>query len=806
MIGFKYNRSIPTNLKLNGPILEWTTNPTDSFETLLGFATFVGVINASYPDGQGDVAQGSFQFHWYLDDVEIFDTAIDPTSNVSIVSDGNQTTCKFTTIDFTNNGKSVYVVADYIPVEGEANAINDNLKSNTATLFAFPEIVINSQPTDVIVGSGLDANFNIDAEILPDNGDDISYQWQMDGKDLVEGSQVLSETTESEIASIRVTSDKGDDFEIDFFQLSTFSNFLTGRTYTLVANADITTRVYANGGGGGSSISRNVRGGSGGSAQGIMTFFQGESYILRIGGSGGRGGNGGFSGGGSGGGGSGRGGGGGGFTGIFKESISQSNAIIIGAGGGGGADDPANGGAGGGSTGGNAGNFGRGGGGGTQSGGGSGGIRDGSPGTRGGALQGGSGGAGGGGGYFGGGGGQSFSYCCADGAGGGGSSYLSSTLISEGSFSASNSAGTSSFKIDRLSIIKQIEVQAKGVKTPNLTLTSQDSNFGGVVRCILTSPNVQETPVFSKPVSYEVTNTRNIVKFEAYTFDNKYDTSLVNLNESEQFTIDSDTFGSEYSIIQFHSTEKTIPLTMFMYGSKGVDNGSYRGGEGGVSTIRFDVERNVEYTLIGISNNSSVFLYRGSNLIAVVGEGGDAGDSGSGGDGGGINIPGGDGGGRLGGDGGTKVNTGTLSLQGSYGSIYENSGIDLNPGDEVATAPAGGRSISCTKGSYWIDLGIAACSDNSSSEIQFVNVDGTTISQSSNVIRGFKPGYTISNTSGKEINNGGRGGNGATGGVGGISGSGGGGGSGYSDGSVTVNSTTLGGSSGNSKIIIQLIS
>ena len=78
-------------------------------------------------------------------------------------------------------------------------------------------------------------------------------------------------------------------------------------------------------------------------------------------------------------------------------------------------------------------------------------------------------------------------------------------------------------------------------------------------------------------------------------------------------------------------------------------------------------------------------MYRGSNLIAVVGEGGDVGTSGDG-VGGGINIPGSDGGGRLGGNGGQRINTGTLSLSGSYGSIYENAGLTLYPGDEVVTA------------------------------------------------------------------------------------------------------------------------
>ena len=34
MIGMNFYRSIPTTLKLNGPLLEWTLNPVDASETL----------------------------------------------------------------------------------------------------------------------------------------------------------------------------------------------------------------------------------------------------------------------------------------------------------------------------------------------------------------------------------------------------------------------------------------------------------------------------------------------------------------------------------------------------------------------------------------------------------------------------------------------------------------------------------------------------------------------------------------------------------------------------------------------------
>ena len=83
------------------------------------------------------------------------------------------------------------------------------------TLSAFPEIVINTQPSDVIIGSGFDGtSFNIDAEISPDNGETLFYQWQMDSRDLVNGSQTLTETTEAENGNLNVTSDLGDNLPL----------------------------------------------------------------------------------------------------------------------------------------------------------------------------------------------------------------------------------------------------------------------------------------------------------------------------------------------------------------------------------------------------------------------------------------------------------------------------------------------------------------------------------------------------------------------------------------------------------------
>ena len=90
--------------------------------------------------------------------------------------------------------------------------------------------------------------------------------------------------------------------------------------------------------------------------------------------------------------------------------------------------------------------------------------------------------------------------------------------------------------------------------------------------------------------------------------------------------------------------------------------------------------------------------------------------------------------------------------------------------------------------------------------IQYRTKDGTVVTNSALIDRGFKAGYAINTTGGSRgDSDGGNGGNGATGGRAGAS-SGGGGGSGYSDGSITIIDTGVGGNTGNSRVNIRLSS
>ena len=370
---------------------------------------------------------------------------------------------------------------------------------------------------------------------------------------------------------------------------------------------------------------------------------------------------------------------------------------------------------------------------------------------------------------------------------------------------------------DGTTLVNQTSPVISGSGTTTLTIEQTAvgvSTIQSIAYIDTDSGRVQAT---SDVVEFTGVAPRNRIKIEGFSSGNTYAEGILDLDTAAQ-TLNSDTLGSVYSLLTFHALEKDMNVKMTFAAAAGGSSVVYsstepdvilytahEGGQGGTTVITTTLEEDVEYTLIGVSNNSSIFLYRGSNLILVVGQGGEAGTSGAGGDGGGANVDGAVGEGRQGGAGGVAPVIGTLGLNGSFGSILFNSDITLQIGDSRASVPGGGRTISCSKGSYWIDRGVSACSDNSSSKIRFVNIDGTEIEQSDAIIRGFKPGYTISNTAGAGINFGGDGGNGATGGTGGTSGSGGGGGSGYTDGSVTIVETNLGGNESlNSTVTFEL--
>jgi hypothetical protein len=382
--------------------------------------------------------------------------------------------------------------------------------------------------------------------------------------------------------------------------------------------------------------------------------------------------------------------------------------------------------------------------------------------------------------------------------------------------------GDGSFRIEFTAATKEVSTTVTGSDTDTLTITAE-ATANGTIRCKVTATDVQESPVFSNTVSYVVVAKRSLLEIETYN----YTDATATLSEFDladgDLTIDYETYTG--NAVCFYAGDQDIDIEMEMYGGSGVYWPSNEGadeslstarvGDGGYSKIRFTMERDVEYILTGLfSSINTPFLYRKATLIAVVGGGGGAGQGvrsalnvmGDGGDGGGINLDGQDAD-RGDGDGATSISEGSLPSDGIFGSLTS---LTAESPDTKATGRDGGRTLPCTRGDYWRDQGKSPCEDLGT--IKFRTPDGTEISNTASITRGYKSGYNIIQTQGKrELASGGNGGAGATGGKGGTSSAGGGGGSGYTDGSVTVINTTRGGGgyptdayNGKSRVVIRI--
>ena len=809
-----YNfKGIPTSLFLNGPKLGIVTDPQNQ-SNVVSIATFTGIATASFPNPTDGVNDGTIEFKWYFDGSQVLDSSVDENSFAEIIGFSSATgTGSTITIGLSadDDGKEVYFTADYVPsaysqptgsavtagtARSTGNAFNEPLQSGIGTISIQPKIEFTSQPESRTVGRTFEAKYSVAAKTTPGDGR-VTYQWQLNGNDLSDGTSTTT-VSESTSGQIQVTNDTNSDIQtIDFSEVSSYDAFTPGTTYTLTANQDITAKVFAIGSGGGFGQAnrkgkRFVSGSKGGSAEGTFTFVKDQAYRMRVAEPGGQS-------------------LGGELTGLFIDSITHANSIIIGGGGGGSTGRPGKGGNGGGLTGQDGGSRGGAGGGGTQTAGGGGGNK----GQQGGGADGielegfGSGGDG----YYGGGQGR-IKGAKKAGPGGGGSGYLHPTLISDGVFGvAAEEEAAGEFRIESVSTTTTVTTTVTGSTTENLTISS-DGEGSGVIRCKVSATGVQESPVFSKSVSYYVVGIRSVVKIEQYDYTNATATLSENNLSDGSLSLSYDSHPG--NAICLYAGEQDIDVEVDMYGGKGDDAGSHSGGEGGYSKIRFTMEKDVEYVLTGLfSAVNTPFLYRKATLIAVVGGGGDAvsiqgagfGAGQPGGAGGGINVPGNGGSGS--GGGGTPVTAiqaGTLPSNGIFGSatdlvaVTPDQNWTYDPNNEERPKN-GGRTIPCTRGVYWRDQGKSPCEDLGT--IKFRTPDGTEISNTAEITRGYKSGYNIIQTKGfGEVGN--TGGAGAIGGNGGTNSGSGAGGQGYTDGSVTVVQTSQGGSTGPARINIKL--
>lgn len=339
-------------------------------------------------------------------------------------------------------------------------------------------------------------------------------------------------------------------------------------------------------------------------------------------------------------------------------------------------------------------------------------------------------------------------------------------------------------------------VSGSGTTSLSISLPNIGIN---TVRARLTHPTSCSSPLFTNTVNFNVVNNRQIINIETFEEGGSSQASLRSIN---LFTDGSVTLAANTTIglTSLYASESDLDVILELYGARGSDSGSYRGGQGGVSVVRLTMKRNEEYVITRLPQNTGtggIFIYRKSRLILVCGSGGNAGVDGNGGDGGGVNVAGANGSGRGAGTGGILYLPGTLPSIGVFGSS-----VSVQPtysGDTIASVPNGGRVLPCPRGE-WTRTGYSPCQDLGF--VQFYRADGSIVSNTARIDRGFKAGYGIRNTAGAGVSRGGQGGGGATGGQGGTGG-GGGGGSGYFDGSSTIISTQQGGHNGLATVIIR---
>jgi hypothetical protein len=337
-----------------------------------------------------------------------------------------------------------------------------------------------------------------------------------------------------------------------------------------------------------------------------------------------------------------------------------------------------------------------------------------------------------------------------------------------------------------------------------LTISSAEITTA-VIRCKLTPVGRSLPEVISDQVTLTTTSPRNILGIEQYNYTDatatlsKFDLS----DESVSLSLSFDSHPG--NAICLYADEQDIDVEMDMYGGIGVQQSGLPG-EGGFSKIRFTMKKDEEYIITGLFDAvNAPSLYRKGTLIAVVGSGGASGGGQKGGNGGGINVAGQDGEGATGGSGGPLIESGTLPSDGIFGDRTSLTPVtpDTKRTGLVNGEYLGGRTLPCARGVYWRDQGKSPCEDLGT--IKFRTPDGTEISNTAEIDRGYKSGYNIIQTSSgslgtQTVNSG----SGATGGAAGQNGLAGGGGSGYTDGSVSVIQTQLGGSTGDSLVVIRL--
>jgi len=339
------------------------------------------------------------------------------------------------------------------------------------------------------------------------------------------------------------------------------------------------------------------------------------------------------------------------------------------------------------------------------------------------------------------------------------------------------------------------EVVSNGVKS-TLVIRNSNASFDKI-SCVVSHIDARPQRISSSEVNFDVSVGRALLKFE------RYSQGVVTVESEERdiakmgglsFRADAD---RNARIICVWAPEEDVEVKVTVGGAAGASRNGNRGGTGGISVLKTTLIRNEEYIIKlgvnyeqgggprgGIGGGGGICaIYHKAKMIAVAGGGGGAGTNGRGGDGGGLQVAGEDGQGSSSGQGGVVIQQGQLPVYG----FTQAGRTGLRDFDNESSGS--GRISGCTIGADYWTARLSPCDDIGNTKMN--NVDGSTISNSTTLRRGYKPGQGHRNNGGAGYGNQGGGGAGGRGGQGATNnGSGGGGASGYASDEVELLSSS----------------
>jgi len=216
------NSQIPTKIELNGPILSFDTGIAYHPQPVTGNSgdnvTFTGLATATFPtQTPTNPAENSgyISYRWY-------EVGIGALSNGGQISGAETRTLTVSSLRTPqDHNRQFYLRADYVPsayaqpvgaavtvgtARSTGNALNDGLDSNIVTLTVNPLLQVVTNPTGQIVSQTKTACFTAEGSLTDSTQGDLSYQWQLNGQDLPNGSNNIGDVTGATSRQVCITS------------------------------------------------------------------------------------------------------------------------------------------------------------------------------------------------------------------------------------------------------------------------------------------------------------------------------------------------------------------------------------------------------------------------------------------------------------------------------------------------------------------------------------------------------------------------------------------------------------------------